>query len=237
MPAAVDLRDATFGYPGRPHIIRGAHLRVERGRTAAVIGPSGCGKTTLLKGILGLLPPAGGHMEVLGTAFPETPERGSLGYIPQRLGLLSHATATRNAVLGGLHAVPAWRTLFGVPAPDVVQRARRALASVGMEDHADERVRNLSGGQQRRVAVARALVQRPALLLADEFLGELDPDTSRLVIATVKELQRETGMSVILVEHDLDQAFDLADDVYLLKDGKLRHRTAPPAEPEAAVAR
>lgn len=237
MDVAVELRGATYGYPGRPSIIRGADLRVERGQTAAVIGPSGCGKTTLLKGILGLLPPSDGYAAVLGRVYPASPARGSLGYIPQRLGLLAHATATQNAALGGVHAMPAWRTLLGVPPPDVLRRARRALASVGMADHADERVRNLSGGQQRRVAVARAVVQRPTLLLADEFLGELDPDTSRLVVATVKELQRETEMGVILVEHDLDQAFDLADDVYLLKDGQLRHHAAPAAGSEVAVAR
>lgn len=224
MLAAVDLRSVTYGYPGRPGLIRHADLRVEPGRTVAVIGPSGGGKTTLLKGILGLLAPSEGEVEVLGRRWPRRPPRGAVGYIPQRLGLLRHATAVQNAALGGLHAMPAWRTLLGVHPPDLLRRARDALGSVGIADHADERVRNLSGGQQRRVAVARALVQRPRLLLADEFLGELDPETSHLVAQTVRELQRRTGMSVVIVEHDLDQAFDLADDVYLLRDGAVRHR-------------
>jgi ABC-type Mn2+/Zn2+ transport system ATPase subunit len=233
---SLELHDLTVGYASRPGVVQDASMRLKEGQTVAIVGPSGCGKTTLLKSIVGLLPPAAGSLEVLGAAWPRRAPRGQVGYIPQRLGLLRHATAHHNAMLGGLHALSPWRTLLGLPPHELSARADQALATVGLEDHAMDSVKNLSGGQQRRVAVARALVQRPALLAADEFLGELDPDTARVVTSAVKQLQRESAMAVIMVEHDIDQALAIADEVYLLRDRRLRHwETGDPIALERAV--
>jgi phosphonate transport system ATP-binding protein len=233
---ALRLRDASFGYASRPRVVTHIDLEVNPGQTVAIVGPSGGGKSTLLKGIVGLLAPQDGRLEVLGHEWPDSPQRGRVGYIPQRLGLLRHATALENAVLGGFHEINTLRSLLHLPPRAVLERAHAALEAMGLSEHEDASVKTLSGGQQRRVAVARAIVQRPDLLVADEFLGELDPYTSRVVLEHVKRLQSETGMALLIVEHDLGLALDHADDVHLLRAGGLRRfesDKAPKAEADA----
>lgn len=220
MPA-LRLAGLTAGYPRRPPVLHGVDLTVESGETVALLGPSGGGKSTLLKAVAGLLP-ATGTVEVLGHAAPSRPRPGTVGYIPQRLGLVRHATVWDNVLQGALHETPLWRSLLRRPARHVQERAAEALASVGILDKAHEPVHRLSGGQQRRVAVARSLVQRPRLLLADEFLGELDRDTVGAVVKAVDRLRREHGTTTILVEHHLEQARRIADRVLRLQDGQLQ---------------
>ena len=220
-PPALRLANVRLGYGRGPDVVRGASLTVARGETVAILGPSGGGKSTLLKAIAGLLPLRGGELEVLGVAPPARPPRGAVGYVPQRLGLVRHTSVLDNIMHGGLHETP-WLTslLHRVP-PHVRERGTAALAALGLTDKADEPIHRLSGGQQRRVAVARALVQRPQLLLADEFLGELDPATTEVVVGAVKRLQAETGVAIVLVEHQLDQAMRIADRVFRFKGGEL----------------
>jgi ABC-type phosphate/phosphonate transport system ATPase subunit len=196
-------------------------LDVAPGETVAILGPSGGGKTTLLKAVAGLLPPRGGLLEVLGTQLPQRPPRGSVGYVPQRLGLVRHTSVLDNVIHGGLHETKWLQSLLHRVPAHLGERGARALAALGLADKTDESIHRLSGGQQRRVAVARALVQRPRLLLADEFLGELDPATTEVVVTAVKALQKETGMAIVLVEHQLDQAIRIADRVYRFKGGAL----------------
>lgn len=218
---ALALANVHAGYRTGADILCGIDLDVAPGETVAILGPSGGGKSTLLKVIAGLVPVRSGTVEVLGVARPRAPPRGSIGYIPQRLGLVRHASALDNVLQGGLHTTPAWRSLVRRPAPDLVERAHEALASVGLDGLADAPVVQLSGGQQRRVAIARALVQQPRILLADEFLGELDPHTVDTVLAAVRRLTDDAGTTTIFVEHHLDQARRIADHVHRVQDGHL----------------
>lgn len=211
-----------LGYGRDPDTIAGVSLRLDDGETAAIVGPSGGGKSTLLKAAAGLLPPRGGRLEVVGAVWPKRPPRGSVGYVPQRLGLVRHTSVLDNVLHGGLHRTPLRHSLLHRTPADVEELAHAALRKLGLADKEPTPVHLLSGGQQRRVAVARALVQRPRLLLADEFLGELDPATTEVVAGAVKDLQRETGMALLIVEHQLDQAMLLADRVYRLKGGRLQ---------------
>jgi phosphonate transport system ATP-binding protein len=224
---ALRLADLRLGYGRGPDVVRGASLEVHPGETVAILGPSGGGKSTLLKAVAGLLPPRGGLLEVLGTRLPARPPRGAVGYVPQRLGLVRHTSVLDNVIHGGLHETPWLQSLLHRVPPHLHQRGELALAALGLGDKAEEPIHRLSGGQQRRVAVARALVQRPQLLLADEFLGELDPATTEVVVTAVKALQAETGMAIVLVEHQLDQAMRIADRVYRFKGGALE-----PMQPE-----
>lgn len=221
MSPAIRLKGVRAGYRPREDILRGLDLEVPAGATVAVLGPSGGGKSTLLRAIAGLVPAHGGTVEVLGVRRPARPPRGSVGYVPQRLGLVRHATALENALQGALHETPAWRGLLRRPHPDVTARAHDALDAVGLADVADTVVHELSGGQQRRVATARALVQRPRLLLADEFLGELDPETAGTVLDAVRRMRETHGTTTVFVEHHLDQARRVADIVFRLEDGVL----------------
>lgn len=196
-------------------------LELDEGGTVAVLGPSGGGKTTLLKVVAGLLSLRAGGLQVVGAAWPQRPAPGAVGYVPQRLGLVRHASVLENVLQGGLRETPLGYSLLRRAPRTVTERAMAALGRLGLDEKRDTPVHLLSGGQQRRVAVARALVQRPRLLLADEFLGELDPATMETVVSAVKGLQAETRMGLLIVEHHLDQAMRLADRVFRLKAGQL----------------
>lgn len=218
---ALRLRGVHAGYGGRPDILAGIDLEVQAGEAVAILGPSGGGKSTLLKAVARLAHVRRGTVEVLGAKAPARPPRGAVGYIPQRLGLVRHTSVLDNVEHGGLHETTWWQSLLHRAPAHVMGRAEAALDAVGLGDKAHEPIHQLSGGQQRRVAVARALVQRPRLLLADEFLGELDPRTAGSVAAAVRSLRESHGTAVLLVEHHQEQAQRIADRVYRLEQGRL----------------
>lgn len=225
--SALRLSGLTVGYPGRPPVLRDADLAVDAGEAVAIMGPSGGGKSTLLKTIAGLLPPRGGGLEVLGHRHPARPPKGTVGYVPQRLGLVRHTSVFDNVLHGSLHQATAWQSLLHRAPAGATDRAWAALASVGLDDKADEPIHRLSGGQQRRVAVARTLVQRPRLLLADEFLGELDDRTAATVSDVVDRLRHEAGTAVLMVEHRYAQARRVADRVFRLAGDRLEPMEGP----------
>ncbi len=218
---ALKLQNLDIGFPGASPLARKLNLELQLGEAVAIMGPSGGGKSTLLKTIAGLLPPRGGSMEVLGHPSPDRPPKGSVGYVPQRLGLVRHTSVLDNVQHGALHLANRWQSFLHRSPPGATERSWAALRAVHLEDKAHEPILELSGGQQRRVAVARTLVQQPRLLLADEFLGELDPRTARTVADAVRSLQEEHGTAVLMVEHQLEQARLVADRVYRLDDGHL----------------
>lgn len=218
---ALRFEHLRLGYGRGPDLVTGATLRVPAGSTVAILGPSGGGKTTILKAVAGLIEPRFGQLEVLGHSHPDRPAPGRIGYIPQRLGLVRHTSVLDNVLHGGLHRTP-WHMSLRHRVPESIAKdAQAILATLGLGDKADVSVHRLSGGQQRRVAIARSLVQAPELLLADEFLGELDPATMNTVTAAVQAQQERTGMTLVIVEHQMEQALHLADAVYRLKGGRL----------------
>ena len=182
---------------------------INAGEVIAVLGPSGVGKTTLVRTIAGLIEPIGGRVDL------HVDRRGGLGYIPQKLGLVRHASVYHNVNLGARASLP---VLQG----DSMERKKRvnsALIALGIEEKTAEPVRRLSGGQLRRVATARALAQRPSLLLADEFMSELDHNTVDVVVAAVKEML-DAGTSMVMVEHHEENVALLATRVWLIEDEK-----------------
>ena len=182
---------------------------INAGEVIAVLGPSGVGKTTLVRTIAGLVEPIDGRVDL------HVDRRGGLGYIPQKLGLVRHASVYHNVNLGARASLP---VLQG----DSMERKKRvnsALIALGIEEKTAEPVRRLSGGQLRRVATARALAQRPSLLLADEFLSELDHNTVDVVVAAVKEML-DAGTSMVMVEHHEENVALLATRVWLIEDEK-----------------
>ncbi|HET6399228.1 MAG TPA: ATP-binding cassette domain-containing protein, partial [Candidatus Thermoplasmatota archaeon] len=174
MTVAFRLTGVSHSYSTR-HVLRDVTLEAARGTTVAVIGSNGSGKTTLLRIAAGLRDPMQGKAALGdGCGVVEARRQGRIGYIPQHLGLVRGASALDNAALGGLRRQAAWRTLFGLPAPALAEAARIALRRVGLEDKARTQVRELSGGERQRVAVARSMVQRPDVLVADEPVASLD---------------------------------------------------------------
>ena len=219
----IHCRDLSVGYDGEA-VLEGLSFSVTDGATLALVGRSGCGKSTLLKTLAGVIDPLAGDATVLGTSLPGAPPAGSIGYIPQSLGLVMHASVLRNVLHGTLSDLGRLRSLLGRFPPEAKREARTAIEMVELADKGTARVAELSGGQRRRVAIARAFVQRPHLLLADEMLSELDEETARAIADCVATIKAETGMTVVIVEHDLDVAEALSDQLIRLADGGIGER-------------
>ena len=199
--------------------VDGVSLRVDGGRCVALVGESGAGKTTLLRCFNRMVVPASGTVRVGDadvSAQPVARLRRCIGYVPQHGGLLPHWTVLRNAGM-----VPA---LLG--RPDAARAAREALDLVGLpaDTYGERYPHELSGGQRQRVALARAVAARPGVLLMDEPLGALDA-ISRSELQTVcAELRRELGMTTLLVTHDLLEADYLADEIVVMRGGRIEQR-------------
>lgn len=184
---------------GRVHILKGFSFEVEPGTSLGLIGPSGSGKSTLLMVIGGLERADRGLVEIAGQSFESLSEdqlavfRGKhIGIVFQSFHLIANMTALENV------AVPL--ELAGVP--DAFERARSELESVGLGERVTHYPSELSGGEQQRVAIARALAPRPAILIADEPTGNLDDETGREIADLMFKIQKERGMTLVLVTHD-----------------------------------
>jgi phosphonate transport system ATP-binding protein len=220
--AAVRVHGLWAGYaPGAP-ALRGVSMEVAPGERRVVVGPSGSGKSTLLKVLAGLIRPDAGEVRVLGRAAGA---RGRsvqpVGYVPQNVGLVATATVLQNVMLGALARTSQLRAALGAFPAEEYEHAAEALSSTGLDHLAQRRAHELSGGERRRLAVARALVQRPALLLADEFLSELDDVTADRVLAALDAARQRLGMTIVMVEHNLRVACDFADRVTVLGAGEV----------------
>ncbi|TNJ48212.1 ABC transporter ATP-binding protein [Phaeobacter sp. B1627] len=207
------------GTPGEVQVLRGADLTLHAGEVVALVAPSGAGKSTLLQ-IAGLLDTAdAGAVRIGGQDMSGASERRrtrvrrqDVGFVYQFHHLLPEFTALENIVLPQL--------ADGVSQRAAEARGAELLALVGLERRAAHRPAALSGGEQQRVAVCRALANRPRLLLADEPTGNLDPGTSDQVFEVLMRLVAETGLSALIATHNLDLASRM-DRVVRLEDGVL----------------
>ncbi len=228
MPPAITLRNVSRRFRSGEAdltVLDGVSLEVERGELVAIIGPSGSGKSTLLALLAGLDRPTTGEVWVDGEPLHTRSEdelarwrRGALGFVFQSFQLLDHFTARENVQF----------PLELLDAPDPVGTADALLAAVGLGKRGHHYPRQLSGGEQQRVAVARAFAAAPRILLADEPTGNLDGATGARVLETMDELRRKSGATLILVTHDPAIAAR-ADRRVTLRDGRIvsDERTSP----------
>ncbi|DAC43314.1 MAG TPA: ATP-binding cassette domain-containing protein [Candidatus Thalassarchaeaceae archaeon] len=207
------LKDVAIGYDSSASLVNIPNLEILPGEIVAIAGPSGIGKSTLLRTIAGLVSPISGQLEVCGVTLPESPPRGVLGYIPQKLGLVRHASVRHNVELGARAGVKSRK--------ERQQRSTEAIDIMGLSEKSTEPIRRLSGGQQRRVATARTLAQKPKLILADEFLSELDEETLTSVLQAVTNYVRGSKAALIVVEHDISRAKMMADKLLVIDDGRI----------------
>jgi len=198
-------------------VLTDVSLEVPAGQFLAIAGPSGSGKSTLLGLIAGLDQPTAGRIEVAGVVITALDEdalarfrRDHVGYVFQSFHLIPTLTAEENV------AVP----LELAGAPDAAERARALLAEVGLAERAHHYPVQLSGGEQQRVAVARAIAHRPPLLLADEPTGNLDSATGKQIIDLLVGVNRRLGSTLVLVTHDAALAAH-ADRIVTLRDGRV----------------
>jgi putative ABC transport system ATP-binding protein len=206
--------------------LRGIDLEVSRGQFVALVGPSGSGKSTFLNLVGGLDRPTTGELWVNGVELSASKEkaltehrRRRVGFVFQSFNLLPRLNALENVALPLM--------FIGLPERGRIERARDILGRVGLADRLDHRPTQLSGGEQQRVAIARALVHRPAIILADEPTGNLDTATGAEIMALLRHLNREQGVTLLLVTHDV-QAASFADRVVQLRDGQIDDGAAAP---------
>ena len=226
--ANVILEGVKIGYSKNNPLVEIPHLEIFPGEIVAITGPSGVGKTTLVRTIAGLIAPISGTVRVFDSTLPYRPPRGSIGYIPQRLGLVRHASVLHNVLLGARAGHSSPFNIF--PSQKSRRSAIDAIDRMGLSGKMHEPVRRLSGGQQRRVATARTIAQSPEIFLADEFLSELDEKTLVNVLNEVIDYVRKNNATLILVEHDESRATLIADRMLVIDDGRvnpfLSHPTA-----------
>ncbi|EGI2342069.1 phosphonate ABC transporter ATP-binding protein [Escherichia coli] len=204
-------------------------LNIHHGEMVALLGPSGSGKSTLLRHLSGLITgdkSAGSHIELLGRTVQREgrlardirKSRANTGYIFQQFNLVNRLSVLENVLIGALGSTPFWRTCFSWFG-EQKQRALQALTRVGMVHFAHQRVSTLSGGQQQRVAIARALMQQAKVILADEPIASLDPESARIVMDTLRDINQNDGITVVVTLHQVDYALRYCERIVALRQG------------------
>lgn len=187
-----------------------------------VLGRSGSGKTTLLRVLKGLLRARRGTVR-LGGAAAGRDASAAIAYIPQTLGLVRSASALDNVLMGALSRTGFVRSLLRYFRRDAVAEAKEMLTRLGLGDKMDKPAWALSGGERQRVAIARALMQHPALILADEFVSQLDPITAADILRMMREITRARGVSLLITTHETDIVEQYADRVIVMAGGRIAH--------------
>lgn len=226
------VQDLHKVYDNGTHAVRGVSFEVERGEFLAIIGLSGSGKSTLLRCINRLVEPTSGNVvmngkdvtHVRGPALREL--RASIGMVFQHFNLVPRHSVLSNVLTGGLGRTGTLASLMGRFVEADRERALECLRLVGLAGKEAQRATSLSGGQQQRVAIARSLLQDPALLLADEPVASLDPATSHSVMQHLAYINRSLGKTIICNLHFLSLVRQYATRVIALKDGQVVFRGA-----------
>ncbi|MBL8340196.1 MAG: phosphonate ABC transporter ATP-binding protein [Rubrivivax sp.] len=226
-PAALSVRGLVKEYVRGKRVLDGIHLEVAGAGLTAVIGPSGTGKSTLLRCINRLVEPTAGEVRFGGRDI--VPLRGralrqarrEIGMVFQEYNLVERLTVMENLLCGRLGFTPALKAWLRRFAPTDIERAFALLRQVGLEGFANQRADALSGGQRQRVGIARAVMQRPRLLLADEPTSSLDPRTSVEIMELMRGLGREHDIPVIVNMHDVELARRFADRIVGMAGGAI----------------
>ena len=201
------------------HALRGVDLTIETGEMVAIMGPSGCGKTTLLNTLSGLDSFDGGEVTIEGTALAEMNDRRRTEYRAQRMGFVFQSFNLL-PVISAVENVEMPLLVSGVRPVQARKQALESLESVGLSDRASHRPMQLSGGQIQRVTIARALVNKPALVWADEPTGNLDVVSSTEVLSLMQRLNQEGGQTFVIVTHD-PQVAALCERIVRMEDGEI----------------
>jgi cell division transport system ATP-binding protein len=217
-PPIVELRDATVVYPGGHVGLERVSLAVNRGEFAFVVGPTGCGKSTLIKLLIRELEPASGKVMIAGRDINELPTdrvpmlRRRIGTVFQDFKLLPNRSVYDNVAYA--------LQVIGEPRGEIRRKVPEILRLVGLQAKIHNYPDELSGGEQQRVSIARAFVNHPPLLLADEPTGNLDPETSIGIMQLLYRINR-TGTTVLVVTHDRDMVDKMRRRVIALEEGRL----------------
>ena len=201
--------------------LRGVNLKIKRGEFAVIMGPSGSGKSTLLNLIGGLQKPTGGRVLINGIDLSTLNEnqlaifrRKNVGFVFQAYNLIPTLTAIENVELPMI--------FYNIPPNERKRRAEKLLHSLGLGDRLHHRPSELSGGEQQRVSIARALANNPEIILADEPTGNLDTKTGRRIMEEIVKVNRDFGKTIVMVTHDPEVAH-FGDRIIHIRDGKIEN--------------
>ncbi len=227
--AVLSIRSVSKTF-GTRRALDGVSLDVSRGEMVALIGPSGSGKSTLLRSVDGLqtidngpgvIEAFGEKVQAKGRLSEKVRDaRIRIGFIAQQFNLVGRLSLFTNVALGSLGRITFMQGVLGRWPKETQVAAMQALHRVGVSDYAGQRANTLSGGQQQRGAIARALVQKAKIVLADEPVASLDPVSARKVMDILRDLNRKDGLTVIVTLHQVDYALKYCDRVVALKAGK-----------------
>ena len=235
---AIDRLCKSFG---ARHALADVSLTLDSGEFVAVLGPSGSGKTTLFRCITRLMEPDSGDIFVDDIALGGlsgaalAAQRRKVGVVFQQFNLIRRLSAIDNVLAARLAVTPLWRVLLRQFTAEDETRAFRALCGVGLADHIDQRADTLSGGQQQRVAIARALAQDSHILLADEPVASLDPETAATVLEILRGLTRRSGLAVLCTLHQPHLAERFADRILVLEKGTLQAQLPRSRQPTSGL--
>ena len=212
-------------FDGGTEALRGVNLKVKRGEFLSILGPSGSGKTTLLRSINGLEKIENGKIffdneKIDENYLPEVQKK--TGMIFQDFNLVNNLSAINNVLTGLLNSSSKFLSMFYLFTKEQKLEALKALETVGLLHKAYNRVDELSGGQRQRVGIARAIIKKPLLLLADEPVASLDPKAADLIMSLLKKINKEFNITVICNLHQVDLATKYSDRIVGLLDGEIK---------------
>lgn len=233
MPA-IELSSVCKCFVRTAPVLNGINLRVDAGEMVALIGASGSGKSTLIRTIAGLTPidrskSGGGEIRIFGSPIQKDGRvtgsagalRARLGVVFQQFNLVMRLSVLTNVLLGLLGQVPRWRGSLGRFTADEKRRAMIALHRVGIDEHALKRGSELSGGQQQRAAIARTLLQGAEILIADEPIASLDPNSARRVMDILADLNKNERITVLVSLHQVEYALRYCPRTVALRNGEV----------------
>lgn len=232
MLSAIDIEKV---YPSGERALRGVSLEVTGSEIVSIIGPSGAGKSTFIRCVNRLTEPTKGtvwldDIEVTSLSQKELrAARRDMGMIFQEFNLVERLTVMENVLSGRLGYVSTWRAFRRKFDQSDIQRAYDVLDRVGLSGHENDRADELSGGQRQRVGIARAVIQRPKILLVDEPTSSLDPETSRAVMDLLTDIAKEDDIPVLINIHEVNLAEEFAERIVGLRDGEIVFE-GPPRE-------
>lgn len=234
----IRLSDVVLDYAGGVRALDGFNLDIPSGQACVVLGPSGAGKSSLLRIVIGLEVPTEGQLSLGGDVIDQRRRRmlaSRIGMVHQNFALVPRASVANNIVAGALPTTPLWRTLLGLYADPHRARAVAVLDAVGLDPaFLERRASDLSGGQQQRVGVARACMLDPAILIADEPVASLDPQTSIGIMALLRERARSVGATLLCSLHQVELAQRFADRIIGVRAGRIVF-DGPPERLDAAA--
>ncbi len=202
-------------------IINNLTINVKQNSAVTIMGPNGAGKTTLLKIALGLIQPTSGEMHLFGKKGLDKQRRNLLGYIPQNLGLVNELSVFTNVMMGALRHMPRWRSITGMYPKELLTEAYSLMYELKITHLKDTKIKKLSGGEKQRVAIARTLIQKPAMILADEMTASLDFKAAVAVMDIFAEIRKKRGITLLMTHHNPDIAKMYSDTVFIMINGAI----------------